>query len=161
MRLVVSLLLLLLLFIVGCACDVQILVDQSGRYNITVNDQVWLRSGRTAIYADDRWYSTEDNSLPLASIAFAEGTDPNLGSWNETNLTFNLVRNQASTPVVAHIRQWHLVSAFTFHLETGDQVLTSTQSLDKEHVRTAFPSFYIEKIGMNDQRGFFSYEGTI
>ncbi|CAF5132387.1 unnamed protein product, partial [Rotaria magnacalcarata] len=119
----------------GCWCDVTVLIDQNGGYNITVDNQIWLRSARTAIYVDNRWYSTEDNSLPLTNISTAQGNDPNLGSWNETILTYNLARNQSSTPVVARIRQWNIVSAFTFHFETGDKALTDRLPLDMEQVR--------------------------
>ena len=61
-------LLLFVLLIVGCWCEIRILIDRNGGYNITVNNQVWLRSSRTAIYADDRWYSTEDMSLPMDDV---------------------------------------------------------------------------------------------
>ncbi|CAF3564069.1 unnamed protein product [Rotaria socialis] len=154
-------LVLFLFLIVGCWCDVKVLIDQNGGYNITVDNQIWLRSARTAIYVDNRWYSTEDNSLPLTNISTAQGNDPNLGSWNETILTYNLTRNQSSTPVVARIRQWNIVSAFTFHLETGDRALTDRLPLDMEQVRTVFPSFYIEKMSMDDQRGYFTFSGAM
>jgi len=156
MRLVVFLVL-----IVGCWCDVRVLVDQNGGYNITINNQLWLRSSRTAIYADDRWYSTENQSLSLVNITFGQGTDPNLGNWNETKLTFNIVRNQTSTSIIGHIREWSIVSAITFHLEIGDQALTNKISLDVEQIRSVFPSFHIEKTDMNDQRGYFSFGGKV
>jgi hypothetical protein len=156
MRLVVFLLL-----IAGCWCDISVVIDQKGAYNITVNNQLWLRSSRTAIFVDDRWYSTENNSLPLISITTAQGTDRYLGSWNETKLTYNLIRNQTTTSVVAHIRQWSIVQAITFHLETGDIALTNKIALDMEQVRTVFPSFYIEKIDATDQRGYFTVGGEI
>jgi hypothetical protein len=156
MRLVVF-----LLFIVGCSCDIRVVIDQNGSYNITVNNQLWLRSSRTAIYVDDRWYSTENNSLPLISITTAQGTDPILGAWNETKLTHNLVRNQTTTSIVAHIRQWNIVPALTFHLETGDTPLTNKILLDMEEIRTVFPSFHIEKLGSNDQRGYFTVGGEV
>jgi len=150
-----------LLLIVGCWCDVRVVIDQNGAYNITVNNQVWLRSARAAIYVDDRWYSTENNSLPLVSITTAVGTDPSLGLWNETRITYNLVRSQTTTPIVARIRQWSIVPAFTFYLETGDTALTNKIALDMEQIRTVFPSFYIEKIDANDQRGYFTFGGEI
>jgi len=156
MRLVVFLLL-----IVGCWCDISVVIHQNGAYNITVNNQLWLRSSRTAIYVDDRWYSTENNSLPLISITTAQGTDPILGAWNETKLTHNLVRNQTTTSIVAHIRQWNIVPALMFHLETGDTPLTNKIPLDMEEIRTVFPSFYIEKIDVTDQRGYFTVGGEI
>jgi hypothetical protein len=156
MRLVVFLLL-----IAGCWCDISVVIDQNGSYNITVNNQLWLRSSRTAIYVDDRWYSTENNSLPLISITTAQGTDPILGAWNETKLTHNLVRNQTATSIVAHIRQWSIVPALTFHLETGDIALTSKIPLDIEQIRTVFPSFHIEKLSSNDQRGYFTVGGEV
>ncbi len=159
MRLVVFLLLLLLL--VGCLCDIRVLIDQNGRYNITVNNTLWLRSSRTAIYADDLWYSTDNNSLPLVSITTAQGTDPYLGNWNETKLTYNLIRNQSTTSVVAHIRQWSMVPAFTFYLETGDTTLTNTIPLEIDQIRTVFPSFYIEKTNINDQRGYITIGGKL
>ncbi|CAF1684114.1 unnamed protein product, partial [Adineta ricciae] len=108
MRLVV-----ILFFVVGCSCDLRVLIDQNGGYNVTVNNQLWLRSARTAIYVDSRWYSTDNQSLPLVDIRTDQGTDPNLGSWNETRLTYNLVRPQSSTSIVARIRQWNIVSAYT------------------------------------------------
>jgi hypothetical protein len=150
-----------LLLIVGCSCDLQILIDSNGGYNITINNKVWLRSSRTAIYADDRWYSTEDMSLPLVSITTAEGTDPILGNWNETRLTYNLVRSQKPTPIVARIRQWDLVSALTFYLETGDVELTTNTVLHMDDVRTVFPSFFVEKMDQNDHRGYFRVGGEI
>jgi hypothetical protein len=148
-----------LLLIVACGCDVRVSVDQTGAYNISVNNQLWLRSSRTAIYVDDRWHSTENNSLPLVSITEGQGTDPYLGNWNETKVTYNLVRSQTTIPVVAHIRQWSTASAFTFHLETGDAALTSRIALDFDQVRTVFPSFRIEKIDAGDQRGYFTIAG--
>jgi hypothetical protein len=154
-------LLVFLLLVVAYLCDVRVSVDQNGAYNITVNNQVWLRSDCTALYVDDRWYSADNNSLPLVSITDAQGTDPNLGSWNETKLTYNLVQNQTTTPIVADIRQWSIGSFFTFYLETGDKVLTNQVLLDMDQVRTVFPSFHIEKIGMNDQRGYFITGGKI
>ena len=148
-----------LFLIVGCWCDVQILIDETGRYNITVNNQVWLRSSRTAIYADDQWYSTENTSLPLANITTAEGKDSTLGSWNETRLTYLLIRKQKTTPIVARIRQWSTVSALTFYLETGDLELTTNVTLHVDDVRTVFPSFLIEKMDQNDRRGYFTVAG--
>jgi hypothetical protein len=62
---------------------------------------------------------------------------------------------------VGHLRQWSSVSAITFHLDTGDQMITNTVSLDTNHVRTVFPSFDIEQMDMNDQRGYFTYAGEI
>lgn len=150
-----------LLFIVGCWCDVKVLIDQSGSYNIIVDNQVWLRSGRTAIYADSKWYSTEDNSLILASIDAAQGEDPNLGNWNETILVYNVTNSQTLTKISARIRQWSIVSAFSFHLDTGDKVLSNILPLDVNQVRTVFPSFRIEQLGMNDQRGFFALSGNV
>ncbi|CAF1499818.1 unnamed protein product [Adineta ricciae] len=156
MRLVV-----ILFFVVGCSCDLRVLIDQNGGYNVTVNNQLWLRSARTAIYVDSRWYSTDNQSLPLVDIRTDQGTDPNLGSWNETRLTYNLVRPQSSTSIVARIRQWNIVSAYTFHLETGDQALTNEVVLDMEQVRTVFPSFHIEKTDMGDNRGYFTFGGAM
>lgn len=149
------------LIIVGCSCDVRVLLDQHGGYNITVNNQLWLRSSRTAIYADNQWYSTENNSLRLIDITVAQGTDPYLGSWNETKLIYNFIRNQTSTSIIAHIRQWNIIPAFTFHLKTGDKDLTNTILLDMNSIRTVFPSFHIEKIDMNDQQGFLTFGGEI
>jgi hypothetical protein len=151
----------LLSLIVVSWCDLRVVIDQNGEYNITVNNQLWLRSSRIAIYVDDQWYSSENNSLLLVSVTVAQGIDPNLGSWNETKLNYNLIRNQTSTSIVAHIRQWNLISAFTFHLETGNNALTNKISLDMAQVRTVFPSFHIEKIDTNDQRGYFTFAGKI
>lgn len=149
----------LLFAILRSLADIQILIDQNGGYNITINNKLWLRSARTAIYADDQWYSTDNNSLPLLNITTGQGTDPYLGSWNETKLSYSLVRNQTTTTIVAHIRQWSSIPAFTFHLETGDTPLTYTIPLKFEEIRTVFPSFFIEKIDINDQRGYFTVGG--
>lgn len=154
-------LLVVLLLFIGCACDIRVSIDQNGKYNITVNNTLWLRSSRTAIYADDRWYSTDNNSLPLVSITTAQGTDPYLGNWNETKLTYNLIRKQSTSTVVAHIRQWSMVPAFTFSLETGATELTSDKALEMDDVRTVFPSFYIEKTNPNDQRGYITIGGKL
>ena len=148
-----------LLLIIGCWCEIQVSIDPNGDYNITVNNQVWLRSSRTAIYIDDRWYSTENKSLSLVNITTAEGTDPNLGCWNETKITYTLVSSGKTTPIFAHIRQWSMVSAFTFHLETGDRELTTTIGLSRDTVRTVYPSFLIEKMSVNDDRGYITLGG--
>jgi hypothetical protein len=126
---------------------------------MTMNDKIWLRSSRTAIYVDDQWYSTEDKSLSLVSISTAQGADPNLGGWNETKLTYNFVGSEKTTSIVAHIRQWEMVSAFTFHLETGDTPLTTQMARGNDTVRTVFPSFVIEKMDINDDRGFITVGG--
>ncbi len=154
-------LLVLFLLIVGCGAGIRVSVDEKGGYNISIDDNIWLRSARTALYVDNRWYSTDNNSLPLTSISTARGTDPNLGSWNETQLNFDLDLNGTHSKIVGSIRQWHDISAFTFHLDTGDQVLTNTVPLGMNDVRTIFPSFYIEKIGKMDERGYFTFAGKI
>ena len=152
---------ILLLCIIGCYSNLKVSIDKTGAYNVTVNDKLWLRSSRTALYADNRWYSTENGSLTLSSITEAQGTDPNLGAWNETLLTYSFAGNQASAPIIAHIRQWSSVSALSFHLETGDQVLENQVVLDYDQIRTVFPSFYIEKIDSNDDRGYFRVGGAM
>lgn len=152
-------LVLLFLFIAICNCDIQVIIDPNGGYNITVNHQLWFRSSRTGVYVDDQWYSTDNNTLPLASITTAQGTDPVLGSWNETILTYHLIRQSETTPIIARIRQWSMISAFTFYLETGDTFLPTTKPLDKNDVRTVFPSFVIETSGENDERGYFTIAG--
>ncbi len=154
-------LLVLLLLVVGCYSDIKVSVDQKGGYNISVNDQLWLRSSYTAIYVDNKWHSSNNDSLPLTDVAYAEGNDPNLGSWNETQLIYDLVHSGIHTKVVGHIRQWNSVSAITFHLDTGDQTLINTVPLDMDDVRTVFPSFHIENMHESDQRGYFTYAGEI
>ena len=148
-----------LLLVLGCACDIQVTIDNKGGYNISIDGNLWLRSSRTALYADDKWYSSNDNSLPLTSMAMDQGTDPNLGAWNETQLNYDLVRGGTHSKVVGRIRQWKDVSAITFHLDTGDQVLTSSKSLDAKTVRTIFPSFVIEQTSKANQQGYFTFEG--
>jgi hypothetical protein len=44
-------------------------------------------------------------------------------------------------------------------LDTGDRVLTNNQLLNVNDVRTIFPSFNIEQIDMNDNRGYFTFQG--
>ena len=152
-------LLVFFLLVVGCWCDIKVAVDQKGGYSISIDDNLWLRSARAALYADNKWYSSDDNTLPLTNITYDQGNDPNLGGWNETQLNYDLDRSGTHSKVVGRIRQWREVSALTFHLDTGDQVLTSSIPLDSETVRTVFPSFHIEKIQSRDQRGFFAFEG--
>mgnify|MGYP006996223457 FL=1 len=151
---------LFLFLIIGYECKIDVLINKNGDFNITINNQIWLRSSRTAIYADDRWYSTEDQSLCLIDRTTSQGIDPNLGSWNETNFIYNLTRNEKTTLIIAHIRQWNSVSALTFHLENGDSALTTnTTTLSLETVRTVFPSFLIEKMNVNDDRGYITIGG--
>ncbi|CAF3719866.1 unnamed protein product [Adineta steineri] len=150
-----------LLFIVGCWCDIRVSIDQNGRYNISIGDHIWLRSARTALYVDNKWYSSHDNTLPLIDISFAQGIDSNLGHWNETQLNYDLVRDGIHTKIVGRIRQWYSYSAITFHLDTGDQIMTNTVPLTMNTVRTVFPSFDIEQIDSNDQRGYFTIAGEM
>lgn len=153
--------LVFLLLIVTCYSDVRVSVDPNGGYTLFVRDQPWLRSARTALYVDNQWYSSDNQSLPLINITSAQGNDPNLGAWNETQLIYDLVRNGVHTNIVGHIRQWTAISAITFHLDTGDQMMTNTLPLDTNQLRTVFPSFYIEQIDMDDQRGFFTFDGQM
>jgi hypothetical protein len=152
-------LLVFLFLIVGCSGNVRVSVDQKGGYNISIDDRLWLRSSRTAIYVDNTWYSSDNNSLPLTNIAYEQGNDPKLGGWNETQLIYDLARSGIHTKIVGHIRQWSAFSAITFHLNTGDQMMTNTIPYNIDHVRTVFPSFHIEQIDQNDQRGYFTFEG--
>lgn len=152
------LLVFVVLFVVECFGEVKVLIDEKGGYNISVNNKVWLRSSRTAIYADDQWYSTENNSLSLFNRSTEEGNDPYLGYWNETKLVYQINVNE---PIVAHIRQWKNISAITFHLQMGDKPLTNTIPLGFEEVRSVFPSFYVEKIDDDDQRGYFTVGGQL
>lgn len=145
--------------IVGCWAGIEVLIDEKGGYIIYINDRKWLQSSRTALYVDNRWYSSDDKSLPLTNITTGQGTDQNLGDWNETCLNYDLIRNETHTNIIASIRQWHDISAITFHLDTGDQLLTNTIPLHMDEVRTNFPSFNIEKIDSNDTRSYFTFEG--
>ena len=154
-------LIVLFFLVLGCACDIRVTIDSKGRYNISIDGNLWLRSSRTALYADDKWYSSDDNSLPLTSMTMHQGMDPNLGAWNETQLNYDLVRGGTHSKVVGRIRQWKDVSAITFHLDTGDQVLTSNTPLDAKTVRTIFPSFIIEQTNKKKQRGYFTFEGIM
>jgi hypothetical protein len=154
-------LLVLFFLIVGCSCDIKVSVNEKGGYNISIDGNIWLRSSRTALYVDNQWYSSDDNTLPLTSISYDQGNDPNLGSWNETQLIYDLVRSGIHTKIVGRIREWQEISAITFHLDTGDQVMTNTVPFDTYHVRTIFPSFHIEQIDMNDNRGYFTFAGKL
>ncbi len=154
-------LLVFFFLLVGCRGDIKVSIDEKGGYKISINGKEWLRSSHTALYADNQWYSSENNSLPLTNIVTAQGNDPNLGSWNETQLNYDLVRNGTHTKIVASIREWHQISAVTFYLDTSDQILTNTVPLDMNQVRTVFPSFNIEKIDSDDQRGYFTFAGEI
>ncbi|CAF3961313.1 unnamed protein product [Rotaria sordida] len=130
---------------------------EQGGYNVSVADHVWLRSSYTSLYADERWYSSNDGSLPLIDTRLDHGYDENLGEWNETQLIYSLTRNGIQTNVTGRARQWSSISAITFHLDIGNESLTSSDSLSMDEVRTVFPSFNIERIDMNGQRGYFTY----
>ncbi|CAF1513373.1 unnamed protein product, partial [Adineta ricciae] len=139
----------------------RVLVDQEGGYKIKIGDFTWLYSSHTALYVDDKWYSSDDDSLPLTGISFAQGSDVNLGSWNETQLNYDLVHGGIHTKIVGHIRQWQTNSAITFHLDTGDQILSNSIPLDMDSVRTVFPSFHIKQLHEYDQLGFFTFAGEM
>ncbi|CAF1089846.1 unnamed protein product [Rotaria sp. Silwood1] len=128
------------------------------RYNITIGRRVWLRSSCTAIYVDNTWYSSDDNTLPLTGISYTSGFDPNLGDYRDFQLSYDLVRDGIHTTIVGHIRDWYGASGISFHLDTGDQIMTNIVPLDMDHVRTVFPSFCIEQMDQNDQRGYFTFE---
>ena len=157
MRLVVFFLLL-----AHCYCDLQVSVDRTkGSYSISIGSQLWLQSSHIALYADDRWYSSNDSSLSLIDTRLAQGDDPYLGSWNETQLIYKLSRNGAVQNITGHIRQWLYQPAISFHLDTGDQMLTNNHLLNSTEIRTVFPSFNIEKINSDDNRGFFTFQGVM
>jgi hypothetical protein len=149
-----------LLLLVHCECDIQVSVDRiKGEYSVSVGNHIWLRSSRTALYVDDRWYSSNDSSLPLIDTHLAQGDDPNLGSWNETQLIYSLNRSGTVTNITARIRQWNSHPAISFHLDTGDKILMNNKLLTYNQVRTIFPSFNIEQIDSNDNRGYFTFQG--
>ncbi|CAF3651802.1 unnamed protein product [Rotaria sp. Silwood1] len=131
---------------------------EAKRYNITIGRRVWLRSSCTAIYVDNTWYSSDDNTLPLTGISYTSGFDPNLGDYRDFQLSYDLVRDGIHTTIVGHIRDWYGASGISFHLDTGDQIMTNIVPLDMDHVRTVFPSFCIEQMDQNDQRGYFTFE---
>ncbi|CAF4204876.1 unnamed protein product [Rotaria sp. Silwood2] len=153
----------LLLLVVGCWGwgNIEVLIDQKGGYNVTIGNRVWLRSSRTAIYVDNKWFSSDDNSLPLTGISYTSGFDPNLGDYRDFQLSYDLVRSGIHTQIIGHIRDWYSGSGISFHLDTGNLTMTNTVPLGMDHVRTVFPSFYIEQIDKNDQRGYFTFEGEM
>lgn len=152
-------LLVFLLVLTGCWASIKVSIDEEGGYAIHINGRKWLESSRTALYVDNTWYSSDDKSLSLIKITTDRGTDQYLGHWNETCLNYDLIRNETHTKIIARIRQWHAVSAVTFHLDTGDEILTNTIPLHMDEVRTVFPSFNIEQIGDDDARSYFTFEG--
>ncbi|CAF4778181.1 unnamed protein product [Rotaria socialis] len=150
------------ILIVECRCNIRVSVDRSqGKYNVSIADRVWLRSSRTALYADERWYSSDDDSLPLIDTRLDQGNDEHLGKWNETQLIYSLVRSGIQVNVTGRVRQWSSISAVTFHLDIGNEPLTSSNSLSVDEVRTVFPSFNIEQMHPDDHRGYFTYAGEI
>jgi hypothetical protein len=143
-----------------CRGDIGVSVDRkTGEYNVTVGDRVWLRSSYTKVYVDDRWYSSSDGSLTLMDICFANGDHPTLGQWNETRLIYSLYVSGQVTNVTGQVRQWSSLSAITFHFNTGNEILSSSVPLDMDLVRTVFPSFQIEQIGIDDHRGYMTFGG--
>lgn len=141
--------------------DLHVSIDpMHGNYNVTVNERVWFRSSYTAIYADHRWYRSDEDSLSLISTNIAQGNDPYLGRWNETQLVYRLTRDTSVTNVTSSIRQWESISAISFHLNTGDQSLPGGMSADTDQVRTVFPSFLFEQVSTDDHRGILSFAGN-
>ncbi|CAF3252058.1 unnamed protein product, partial [Rotaria sp. Silwood2] len=82
--------LVLLLLIVECWSwgNINVVIDDKGGYNITIGRRIWLRSSRTAIYVDNQWYSSDDNTLPLTDISYTSGFDPNLGVYRDFQLKY-------------------------------------------------------------------------
>ncbi|CAF0898885.1 unnamed protein product [Rotaria sordida] len=147
-------LVIFVLLLISCACDIKVFIDQiKGQYNISIDNQIWFHSSRTALYVNNRWYSSNDSTVPLIDTRFVQCNDPNLGNWNETQLIYILNRNGIISNITGHIRQWNSQSALTFHLDTGDKILMNSKLLDKNQIRTIFPSFNIEQIDGNDNRG--------
>ncbi|CAF4831166.1 unnamed protein product [Rotaria sp. Silwood1] len=132
-----------------------------GEYSISVGNNIWLRSSSTALYVDDRWYSSNDSSLLLIDALVFQGDDPDFGNWNETQLIYKLNHGGTVTNVSAHIRQWNSISSITFRLNIGTKDLTNNINLSIDQVRTVFPSFKIEQIDTNDYRGYFTFEGVM
>jgi hypothetical protein len=67
--------------IIGCYASIEVLIDEKGGYVIDINGRKWLQSSRTALYVDNKWYSSDDKSLPLINITTNQGTDRNLGEY--------------------------------------------------------------------------------
>ncbi|CAF5049929.1 unnamed protein product, partial [Rotaria sp. Silwood1] len=110
----------LLLLIVECWSwgNINVIIDDKGGYNITIGRRVWLRSSRTAIYVDNKWYSSDDNTLPLTDISYTSGFDPNLGDYRDFQLNYDLVRDGIHTKIGGHVRDWYRTFGISFHLDT-------------------------------------------
>ncbi|CAF1041463.1 unnamed protein product [Rotaria sordida] len=155
-------LVIFVLLLISCAYDIKVSIDQiKGQYNISIDNQIWFHSSRTALYVNNRWYSSNDSTSPLIDTRFVQCNDPNLGNWNETQLIYILNRNGIISNITGRIRQWNSQSALTFHLDTGDKILMNNKLLDKNRIRTIFPSFNIEQIDGNDNRGYFTFQGVM
>jgi hypothetical protein len=141
-------------------CDIKVSIDDvNGSYSIIINKRVWLRSSFTSLYSNNQWYTTKDGSLRFISKSFEEGNDSFLGQWNETHLIYNFNFNGTLNNVTGRIRQWNSISAITFYFDSGTTDFNNDILLDMDRVSTVFPSFHIEKVDENDQRGYLTFGG--
>jgi hypothetical protein len=63
------------LVIVVCLGDIKVSVHEKGEYKISINGKEWVCSSHTALYVDNKCFSTDDNSRPLINIVTDEGDD--------------------------------------------------------------------------------------
>ncbi len=155
-------LLIFVIILAGCYCDIKVLIDDLiDDYNISINNRIWLRSSYTGLYYNNQWYKTTDGSLRLIDKYLKEGNDLILGQWNETQLIYNFNENEKVINITGRIRQWKSISAITFYFDNGLSILNNDILLDMDRVSTVFPSFKIEKIDQDDQRGYLTFGGIL
>jgi len=88
------------------------------------------------------------------------GFDPKLGDYIAIQLSYDLVRSGLHTEIVGHYVTGIPVQQF-ISFGNWQSNHDEYRPLDMDHVRTIFPSFHIEQIDTNDQRGYFTFEGKI
>lgn len=150
----------LLIFVQTYFCDLKVSIDsESGNYNLTVNQRLWLRSSYTGLYFNNRWFRSGDGSLSLVESIFRRGNDLLLGEWNETQLIFHFNNRNQSFNMTGAIRQWKTLPAVTFYWNNTSSDIRNEHLLDMDRVSTVFPSFYVEKFSEDDRRAYLTFGG--
>ncbi|CAF1331443.1 unnamed protein product, partial [Didymodactylos carnosus] len=132
--------------------QLHISLSTSGEYNISIGNRQWLQSSRTAFYANNYWYSTENNTLTLIRTSMLSGQDE-FGNWQDMIYLWKLSSVNITTRIRTYLNQQFIL----FYQDFNQELSSGTMQLGMDLVRTVFPSFMIQS---NDiKRGYISYGG--
>ena len=159
---VLPMFLLMLLAPAIAAPDLDVAIDPSGNYTVSISGQIWFRAAATRFYANGGWYEPADGSLVLQNTTTTHaGSCDAIGSFHSTTLTWCGVdggnKNRFCVDTAFRIYESSVIFETTF--TTGAEGITLN---NENSVASQFPSFDLNNEEEEDtlQRGFYQWSGS-